>query len=170
MASQVYLISDTYFGRSSLLKDRKHSSIKEMNNSIIDKWNSVVGEDDIVYHLGNFGWDIISTEEALHKLNGIINLIPSPTDQGLIEIFKLNNVMVIENGIHPIPSRNCVLSHFPLKSWVGKDKGVLHIHGGNKEYKANLEEELRFNVNCDLWSSTPISIDALNEVVNMVKS
>jgi len=169
MATQIYFISDTFFGRTSLIKDRKYSSVKEMNRSIIDKWNSVVTNDDIVYHLGNFGWDIISTEEALHELNGKINLIPSPYDLRNINLFKLNNINLIP-GIFEIPSRGCVLSHYPLKDWVGKDKDILHIHGGNKEYKADLEKELRFNANCELWSNTPISIDALKEVVNMVKS
>ena len=54
MATMIYVISDTFFGRSSKAKDRGFADTQEMQNSMIEKWNSKVNKNDIVYHLGNF--------------------------------------------------------------------------------------------------------------------
>lgn len=48
----IYFIADTHFNHENIIKycDRPFSNAKEMNEYIIQKWNSVVKEDDIVYH------------------------------------------------------------------------------------------------------------------------
>ena len=45
----------------------------------------------------------------------------------------------------------------------------MHLHGNNKEYKSDLNKEKRFNVNCDLWSLEPVSLESLKEITEMVK-
>ena len=74
-------------------------------------------------------------------------------------------ISVIKNSIYVIESLELVLSPWPLKNWPGKKHNVLHVHGGDKRYKANLNTELRFNANCDLWSLAPISLESLLEVI-----
>ena len=169
MAKMIYLISDTFFGRTSIAKERGFSTVEEMNNQLIQNWNDKVKPKDIVWHLGNFAWDIISGETALQNLNGTINIIQSEIDMTMENIFEFQGVLK-HDGYYILESQNCVLSHWPLADWPGKrTNNTLHLHGGSKEYKSELMIEKRFNVNCDLWSLSPVSLESLNDVKDMVK-
>ena len=51
--------SDTHFNQERTFKYSMRSmyfkNLDEMNREMILRWNKVVGENDIVYHLGDFG-------------------------------------------------------------------------------------------------------------------
>ena len=169
MGKMIHLISDTFFGRTSLAKKRGFVSAEEMDNTIIDNWNDKVDPNDIVWHLGNFCWDVISGENALQRLNGSINLIQSELDIAFNDMFQIQGINKFQ-GYFISESHNIVMSHWPLVDWPGKRvNDTLHLHGGDKEYKAELIIEKRFSVNCELWSLGPISLVALDDIKNMVE-
>ena len=168
MGTMIHLISDTFFGRTSLAKQRGFSSAEEMDNQIIENWNDKVKPDDIVWHLGNFCWDVISGENAIQRLNGNINIIQSEIDICFNDMFSIHGINKFQ-GYFILESDNVVMSHWPMADWPAKIKDSLHLHGGNKKYKSELMTEKRFNVNCELWSLGPISMHALNDIKDMVK-
>ena len=49
---KVFHIGDTHFYDNGIIRveDRPFKTVEEMNQAIIDNWNSHVGEDDIVWH------------------------------------------------------------------------------------------------------------------------
>ena len=53
--SEVYFTSDSHIGHRNIIKycQRPFSSIEHMNQEIIKRWNSVVKDEDTVYHLGD---------------------------------------------------------------------------------------------------------------------
>lgn len=55
--AKVWFTADTHFGhkRTLELSKRPFESVEEMDQVLIDNWNKIVGDDDIVYHLGDFG-------------------------------------------------------------------------------------------------------------------
>ena len=54
----IYFIADTHFNHANIIKycNRTFKNTHEMNEYIIQKWNSVVKKDDTVYHLGDVGF------------------------------------------------------------------------------------------------------------------
>lgn len=56
----IFFTSDTHFGHNNIIKlsNRPFSSVEEMNEGLIERWNDVVGAEDIVYHLGDFSLKI----------------------------------------------------------------------------------------------------------------
>lgn len=54
--SKIYVCSDLHLGHSNIIKycNRPYDNIEEMDNILIDNWNSVVNEDDTVFFLGDF--------------------------------------------------------------------------------------------------------------------
>lgn len=68
----IYFTSDTHFGsqRTLELSKRPFRNVRDMDSVIVDNWNYIVGNEDIVYHLGDFG-----NYEMRKYLNGHIILI-----------------------------------------------------------------------------------------------
>ena len=76
--NEIFLTSDTHFAHIAnfLWEPRGFKSIEEMNEAIIERWNSVVKPGDLVYHLG----DIMLSDnkkgiECFNRLNGEIFVI-----------------------------------------------------------------------------------------------
>lgn len=70
----IYTISDTHWWHSNILKlmpqTRKFSSIEEMNQTLIDNWNSAVSKEDTVYFLGDLAFcGTQKIETILKQLN-----------------------------------------------------------------------------------------------------
>lgn len=53
---KVFVTSDHHFWHLNIIKfqDRPFSNTHEMNEGMIDAWNSVVTDDDVIIHLGDF--------------------------------------------------------------------------------------------------------------------
>ena len=53
-----YYISDLHFDHKNVIKfdNRPFSDVEEMNQALINNWNSVVQNNDTVYILGDFCW------------------------------------------------------------------------------------------------------------------
>lgn len=56
--SKVFFTSDHHFGHKLIIdfESRPFSGVEEMNRTMIENWNSVVGEGDTVFHLGDFSF------------------------------------------------------------------------------------------------------------------
>ena len=69
-----YIVADLHFGHENIIKyeSRPFANADEMNNRLIELWNSVVGNDDLVYVLGDFTlsrrMDVI--RNLVNSLNG----------------------------------------------------------------------------------------------------
>jgi calcineurin-like phosphoesterase family protein len=69
----VWFTSDTHFGHQNIIKycDRPFRDTDEMDEVIIDRWNSVVEWDDTVYHLGDIALGQIDKSLGrITRLNG----------------------------------------------------------------------------------------------------
>lgn len=83
-----WFTSDLHWHHKNIIKysNRPFSSVEDMNEKMIAKWNDNVASNDIVYSLGDFAfgnyeqiWDIIS------HLNGKIHMITGNHDQTILK-------------------------------------------------------------------------------------
>ena len=67
----IYFIADTHFNHKNIIEycNRPFKDTNKMNEYIIQKWNSVVKENDIVYHLGDVEF---GTTEMLKDLSRVL--------------------------------------------------------------------------------------------------
>ena len=167
--SQTYVTSDHFIGRTNILKinDRPHSSIEEMNQDFVRRWNSKVKSEDTVYHLGNFIWDPLIGSEYLQLLNGKIILIPTQNDKASVELSSIakNHLTLAKDKIVELPKYGIVMSHYPQEDWNGKDSGTIHLHGGKSEIKTDLTLSRRVNCSVELWDYYPVEINAILDFV-----
>lgn len=129
--TRTYLISDTHFGHANILtfkRDdgvplRSFSSVEEMDEHMIQQWNSVVNDGDRVYHLG----DVVMNRRYLHtlsRLKGRLCLI-----KGNHDIFKLKDYLPFFDDVRSACIlEGCMLTHIPIHPASLRRFGC-NIHG-----------------------------------------
>jgi calcineurin-like phosphoesterase family protein len=169
--SKTFLISDTHFGHSNIVKFlrkdgtklRPWENIKEHDQALIDNWNSAVKPEDKVYHIGDFGLSnsthLIRITQAL---NGTKILIKGNHDtlkqSAYQQVFKdvrayhsLNNILLAHIPIHPAS----------LGGWKGQIHG--HLHADFVEHQDGTADAKYYNVACEQINYTPIDFEIVNE-------
>ena len=134
MPRQAYFISDTHFGHdkcwSTFKRDdgtplRNFSSTEEMDQHMIDCWNNVVGDNDVVWHLG----DVVINRKfmkTLYALKGKKRLI-----RGNHDIFPTTEYMQHFEEIYgSMKVGDFICSHIPIHedSIARWSKGCVHGH------------------------------------------
>jgi len=79
-----FFTSDTHFGHQRIIElcNRPFSSVEEMNEAMIERWNAVVRPTDTVYHMGDVAMGRIAESLPLvGRLNGRKKLVPGNHDR-----------------------------------------------------------------------------------------
>lgn len=180
----IFFTSDTHWGHFNILKfcDRPWPTVEEMDEALINNWNSVVGKNDIVFHLGDFAfapnW---RWKEILSRLNGEIHLIIGNHDVSrypgdkIMELFeRVEQQMIIK-----IDNRFVYLNHYPFLCYGGTyrtpDNAVWqlfgHVHsrpassGKDSNRLVNLFP-YQYDVGADNNNYTPVSWEKIKEIIN----
>jgi len=147
---KIFIISDTHFFHGNIIKycNRPFNNYEEMNDELVKRWNSVVGENDVVLHLGDFAFKG-KAKLIRPKLNGIIILIRGNHDQNLAND---DGFLIVEGKLI---FKNYILTHYPMN----KDdipEGYINIHGhihhNKSHYGVNVSAE-QINYTPQLFSS-----------------
>lgn len=99
-----FYISDLHLGHKNILAfdNRPFFNLKEMTETIISNWNSVVGKNDSVYVLGDMFWNNSEIPKIMPRLNGNKYLIKGNHDRVDEEMKKhfvwIKNYAVIKDG------------------------------------------------------------------------
>jgi calcineurin-like phosphoesterase family protein len=150
-----YFTSDTHFGHANVIKycDRPYKDQWEMNDALIKNWNSVVKPEDLVFHLGDFGFmNPPSLVKIVWRLNGTICLVPGNHDsrQLLNKLYEIPQTkLVVEERYKELSfnSRKIVLCHYPIESWNNMSHGSIHLHGHS--HGKSRQQAGRFDVGVD---------------------
>lgn len=184
--SKIFVTSDTHFGhdREFLWGPRGFANYRDHDEYIIKQWNSVVGPNDIVYHLGDV---MLGDNEygmsCLRQLNGIIYIIPGNHDTSTrIKLYKtLENVHVLESGIPGFEAAaatfkykkyNFYLSHHPTMTSNLEKAPYLRMHlinlFGHTHQQKRFYEDMpyMFHVGMDSNNCTPVLLD---DAIEMMK-
>lgn len=168
---ELYFTSDTHFSHipSFLWEPRGFSSVEEMNEAIVERWNRVVKPEDRVIHLG----DVIlsDTEKGLayfKRLNGEICLVFGNHDtlHRQEELAKLPNVIVLGYAhVFKYKKLSFYVSHYPSLVANYDDKHfsqhVINLHGHTHQ-QANFlypNNPFIYHVGVDSHNCTPVHID-----------
>src|SRR3989338_5957029 len=161
MKSKIFLISDLHLDHYNIIKycNRPFSSVREMNFFIVNNWNTIVKNNDIVYFLGDmsFGKGSRKADYWLKKLNGKIIFIKGSHD-------KCKNIKFFNEYIMEYNNIKFLLIHDPdnlTKNWNG---WIIHGHYHNHDlenYPFINGEKRRINVSIELINYKPLDIEKL---------
>lgn len=128
----LFFTSDTHFNHANILRfcDRPWNTIEEHDQALIDNWNSVVGPDDTVFHLGDFCFGGYPKWKAIREqLNGHIILIKgNHCDKNMTAgVQQLFDYVTYQMRI-TINGQTVYLNHFPF---------LCFAHGNPELYSDN---------------------------------
>lgn len=158
-----YYISDLHLGHENIIKlcNRPFRNVTEMDEMLIENWNSVVTETDEVYILGDFNFKSSgSGANYLKRLNGKKFLITGNHDNVTPEMRSLCEWVGSYKEIHDGDTK-IVLFHYPMVEWNGYFRGTLHFYGhihnsfDNGAYKAMKKIPNAYNVGADILDFKP---------------
>jgi len=170
----IYFISDTHFGHKGSLtwpdgNARKFKDVYEMNQVMVNNWNSVVTEEDIVYHLGDFAYKTSAStiRHIFSSLKGTIIFIKGNHDGMTL---KTNKKHPRFNSVHDIleleyNGKLFILCHYPIESWKNKNKASIHLHGHTHGNSTNVHN--RLDVSVEVFDYKPISIEEVLIKLNL---
>lgn len=179
----IWVISDTHFRHANILRftdsttgklvrGDRFADVDEMDEHMIERWNSVVKQGDIVYHLG----DVVMGDQEWFKsnwprLNGSKRLIVGNHDD--IKFLSSGGFFKKVSMWRMFPEFGLLLSHVPfninsLYRYGSKDdfenptvepELMLNIHG-HVHQNASPEGPYR-NVSVEVIDYTPVNIEEL---------
>lgn len=179
-AEHTFFTSDTHFNHANIIKfcNRPFKDVEQMNDVMIANWNSVIGKDDTVFHLGDFCLGSAAEwTKILDRLNGKIYLIMGNHDlknirQGFISRFEhVAMQMRIEIG-----KKRIYLCHYPFLCFEGSYKddvwqlfGHVHTRRSNSGIDAGRLQYLyptQYDVGVDNNNFTPVSFGQVKRIID----
>lgn len=131
-----WVTSDLHYSHRNIIRyspdTRKFKDIDDMNESLINEWNSKVGQDDTIYHLGDFAFAGKSVKrEILDQLNGNKVFILGNhdgagevlSDYGVIHYYLKKHFIVDSKNV------KVIMFHYPIASWDSVHHGSILLHG-----------------------------------------
>ncbi len=174
-----FFISDTHFGHINIMKycKRPFTSVEEMDEAMIEKWNAKVGYGDTVYIIGDFAWKKSTVPYLCTRLKGKKILIVGNHDEGWVRKENHPNFAyfdeVIDYKLITVDDRPVTLCHYPMVEWKNSRKddsprqGYLihgHIHNNySDEYRYMLRHPNALNAGADVNNLEPVTFDELIE-------
>lgn len=168
---------------------RGFGSVAEHDESVVTRWNSVVGPNDVVIHCGDFfltDGDGAKAKRILPRLNGTIYYVWGNHNSGMkviyaeaaqgfpagVEVYPLvaGNVVFVGHKFDFVhKGKRVVATHFPLATWEDIAKGSYnvsgHEHGG---FEGSLPTNLTkrcLDVGVDVFGA-PVPFDTVIEIMN----
>lgn len=145
----IYFTSDLHFSHKNIIKfcpTFRPKDINLMNEFLINQWNSVVSDDDVVYNLGDVSFSHHKQEilDVLLQLKGTHHLILGNHDDVIrqnTQTFLTTKKACGKPALSSITEygkirlnqdkykRTLILSHYPMIEWEGCHKGWYHLYG-----------------------------------------
>ena len=186
---KLFFTSDTHYNHANICsattkwKDpvtlREFKTLEHMNSHLAGNINEVVGQDDILFHLGD--WSFGGFESIEQFRNQIvcknIHIITGNHDHHIEnnrsdcqKLFSSVNKYVELNVKWPVgpemKDATFVLMHFPIASWNNMARGAIHLHG-HVHFNPNmrLQEGKMMDVGCDGNMLYPIQMQEVLRIM-----
>jgi len=174
MAPTIWFTGDHHFGHTNILRHSKRpfASVEEMNETLVARWNSVVGPQDVVYHLGDIFWMPSSEARKLRsRLNGRICLVRGNHDRAAesiktcFEWVKDYYELKVEDQDAAGGKQLVVLCHYAMRVWNRSHYGSWHLFGHSHGTLLDIPGSLAIDIGVDCHDFTPVSYERVKAIM-----
>lgn len=167
----IFFTSDLHLGHENILRfmDRPFSSVEEMDEVLIDNYDSMVTDKDTVYILGDLSFraDMALMNKKFARLRGKKHLIIGNHDK----YSRYNTNLFREMCDYKLiihERQRIAMMHYPLLEWNFQRYGSLMLHGHIHSDGAYNEENrkngiLRYDVGVDANRYYPVSLEQIKD-------
>ncbi|TXN27259.1 metallophosphoesterase [Methylobacterium sp. WL19] len=162
-----FFTADTHFGDSHILRQRgvAFGSLDDHDAALIKSWNEVVGDDDEVWHLGDFaaGASRARCAEIFSALRGRKRLIRGNHDTN--RVLELPWVKPPQESARITVSDaagkewRLFLAHYAHRAWPGLWRGTRHLYGHT--HGSLPDTRFSCDVGVDAWAYRPVGVTDL---------
>jgi calcineurin-like phosphoesterase family protein len=152
---KTYFTSDSHFDHTNILsfEERPFKTAEEMNQGLIESWNSVVNKTDTVIHFGDFSFGKYSDWiEVLNQLRGNIILIKGNHDKTKIinRVLKEGYLQEVHMVGHymKVGKYTLNMTHYPLE--IGNRPNSFSIHGHIHSHQSRMLNQVNLGVDSPL--------------------
>lgn len=175
----IYFTADTHFGHENVIRfcDRPYTTAAEMDEALIENWNSRVKGNDTVFILGDLFFRSDNAEEILRCLKGKKRLLVGNHDGSWMTKVDVSRyfasvdlMLELSDGRHAL-----TLCHYPLLTWKHAKKSYMvhgHIHNdtGADFWPLLAARDNVLNAGVDINGYQPVTFDELLENNRIFKS
>lgn len=176
-----WLTADLHFNHRAILEycNRPWSTVEDMNEGLIERWNAKVGKRDRIYILGDFCFGGVGrSKEIVERLNGYKIIVRGNHDPKAHILLNAGFDQVLENERILIGDTWCYMSHFPYhpEGEEGVDDRYLHkrikddgswlLHG--HVHTAWKVRDKCINVGVDVNNWEPVHVNQINRIIEQV--
>lgn len=126
-----FVTSDLHFYHKNILEfcpdTRPWGNVGDMNQGLIDHWNTQIGEDDVVLHLGDFSFgNKEQTQSILEQLNGNVVHLYGNHSKALRDQLCVYGFDYLEFSYKGI---KVICNHYAQRVWNRSHFGSVHLFG-----------------------------------------
>jgi calcineurin-like phosphoesterase family protein len=168
-----FFTADTHYGHANVLnftRDngrplRDFANVEEMNETLIERHNAVVGKYDQVYHLGDavFGQ---ANMHLLKRLHGKLILIAGNHDHygcGLASYADYFDQILGSKTYSFDKQTKGIISHIPVHPEQLKHRFGFNLHG--HFHDVELDDPRYLNLGVECWDYTPVHWDEIKAIL-----
>ena len=145
--------------------------VPSMNQTMLERWNSVVRPNDIVYYLGDMFYKghTKDCEGIVDQLNGQIYFVRGNHDQ-VAKKFKHRFLSWGDMLEVKQDGQLLVLCHYALRVWNKSHVGSYHVYGHSHGQLPEDPNSLSFDIGVDCWNFFPVSLDEVFQKMKQKES
>jgi calcineurin-like phosphoesterase family protein len=138
---KIFFTSDNHYHHANFVHKyniRDFSSVREMNETMIERWNETVPKDGLVYNLGDFSFgEVEETRDVIKRLNGQIIYIRGNHERNLrgfkdlfSAVYDLHHINVPYDGPGSYGGNITIaLCHYPFRVSNKSHNGAWSLYG-----------------------------------------
>jgi len=168
--------SDHHFHHANVIKycNRPFESVEQMDETLIDSWNTNVLPGDEIYHLGDIVFarrNLNTALSILERLNSKIFLIQGNHDRFVIKDEKcrrrfewIKEIAIIHVKLNG-RKKDIILNHYAMRTWDRAHYGAWHLFGHSHGMYDHKDIGLSFDIGVDSHNFRPISLPEVAQIM-----
>lgn len=156
-----FFTADEHYGHTNIIKycNRPFKSVEEMNEVLISNHNSLIGDNDMVVHVGDFTLQSFERAmEYLDQLKGKHIFLRGSHDYWLKKVTPVQDIY--ERKFNDIYIIAC---HYPMRTWPRSHHGSWQVHGHSHGMLSSIGKQ--WDVGVDNNDFMPVSMWRLKEIM-----
>jgi len=162
--TRVLFTSDSHFGHAGIIGmyQRPFRDVRHMDEALIANWNAIVGDRDVVWHLGDFAHrcDRARLCGIFDRLNGQKFLTAGNHDDAATRALPWQAPPAPMAEI-VVDKARLVLCHYAMRDWPDRHRGAINLFGHAHGRLPGTSQSA--DVGADVWGFCPVGLAQIRQ-------